>query len=67
MEDFAAFWRSYADKDVVYAKDTEGALLRSFRIVTLGQTVVIDRSGNVVYNGAPLGYERLKGYVDKII
>ena len=67
LEDFIAFWRRNANTDVVFAKDTKGALLRSFRVITLGQTVVINRSGAVVYNGTPLDYEELKEYVDKII
>ncbi len=67
LEDFIAFWRRNADTDVVFAKDTAGALLRSFRVITLGQTVVIDRSGRVVYNGTPLDYGELKEYVDRII
>ncbi len=67
LEDFIAFWRRNADTDVVFAKDTAGALLRSFRVIALGQTVVIDRSGRVVYNGTPLDYGELKEYVDRII
>ncbi len=67
LEDFIAFWRSNADTDVVFAKDREAELLRSFKVVVLGQTAVIDRSGNVVYNGAPLEYEDLKEIVERII
>ena len=67
LEDFIAFWRRNADTDVVFAKDTDGTLVRSFRVLSLGQTVVIDKSGQVVYNGTPLDYGELKEYVDKII
>ncbi len=67
LEDFIRFWRSNADTDVVFAKDHEAELLRSFKVVVLGQTTVIDRSGNVVYNGAPLEYEDLKEIVERII
>ena len=67
LEDFVSFWRRNAETDVVFAKDTEGALLRSFRVLRLGQTAVIDRTGNIVYNGAPLEYEELKSIVEKVI
>ena len=67
LEDFISFWRRNAETDVVFAKDTDGALLRSFKVLALGQTTVIDRTGSIVYNGAPLGYDELKGIVEEII
>ena len=67
LEDFIAFWRSNADTDVVFAKDHEAELIRSFKVVALGQTTVIDREGYIIYNGAPLGYDELKDVVENII
>ncbi len=67
LEDFISFWRRNAETDVVFAKDINGALLRSFKVLGLGQTAVIDRTGSSVYNGAPLGYDELKGIIEEII
>ncbi len=67
LEDFIAFWRSNADTDVVFAKDHEAELIRSFSVFSLGQTTVIDRDGYIVYNGSPLEYEDLKEIVERII
>ena len=67
LEEFIAFWRSNADTDVVFAKDHEAELIRSFKVLALGQTAVIDKAGNVVYNGSPLGYEDLKDIVEKVL
>ncbi len=67
LEDFIAFWRSNADTDVVFAKDHEAQLLRSFNVLALGQTTVIDRNGYLVYNGSPLDYDGLRTIVERVI
>ena len=67
LEDFIAFWRSNADTDVVFAKDHEAELIRSFSVLSLGQTTVIDREGYIVYNGSPLDYDGLKKIVERVI
>ena len=67
LEDFIAFWRSNADTDVVFAKDREAQLIRSFKVLALGQTTVIDREGYIVYNGSPLDYDGLRKIVERVI
>ncbi len=67
LEDFIAFWRSNADADVVFAKDHEAELIRSFSVLSLGQTTIIDREGYIAYNGSPLDYDGLRKIVERVI
>ena len=67
LSDFVAFWRRNTDKDVLWAHEDDQGLVRDYRILTLGQTVVIDRQGRMVYNGFPLEYDSLKKLVEEEI
>lgn len=60
--DFVKFWRSNGGGDVTWALAPE--LVPRYGVRVLGQTVVIDRAGGVVYNGPPVGYAALKKYVE---
>ncbi len=60
--DFVKFWRSNGGGDVTWALAPE--LVRPFQVRVLGQTVVIDSAGGVVYNGPPVSYSTLRDYVE---
>lgn len=62
------FWQTSKGGNVTWGRIEGASLLRDFRVVQLGQTVVIDRDGYVVYNGGPLyEYDKLKALVEKAI
>ncbi len=61
------WWHSKQGGDVTWALDARLALARKYGILTLGQTVVIDTEGSVIYNGLPPKYDRLKELVEHAI
>ena len=65
--DWIDYWHSKDGGDVTWALDADPFVARLFRVITLGQTVVIDRDGNVVYNGLPPRYEQLKQLLETAI
>lgn len=57
-------WRSKEGGNVTWGLDGDGMVARKYGVAFLGQTVVIDRNGTVVYNGGPLNYDSLVKLVD---
>jgi len=65
VNDWIEYWHSKKAGDVTWALDGDGLVARKYEIVFLGQMVVINRNGNVVYNGGPLNYESLVKLVEE--
>ena len=65
MNSWIDYWHSKKGGNVTWAIDGSGTLVRKYEITVLGQTVVIDRTGNVVYNGRALNYESLVQLVEE--
>ncbi len=59
------YWHSKDGGNVTWAIDGSGILVRQYGITFLGQTVVINRTGNVVYNGQALTYKSLAQLVEE--
>ena len=68
LQDWKQFWKSKDADDVTWAQaDAEGELIKQFRVLSLGTTIIIDREGQISYrdNGAT-PYEILKTNVEEI-
>lgn len=65
MNSWIDYWHSKKGGNVTWAVDGSGTLVRKYEITVLGQTVVIDRTGKVVYNGRALNYESLVQLVEE--
>ena len=65
MSDWIEYWHSKKGGDVTWGLDGDGLVARMYGVVMLGQTIVINRDGNVVYNGGPLNYESLAQLVEE--
>ena len=59
------YWHSKDGGNVTWAIDGSGTLVREYGITVLGQTVVINRTGDVVYNGRALTYKSLAQLVEE--
>ena len=59
------YWRSKDGGNVTWAVDGSGTLVREYEITVLGQTVVIDRTGDIMYNGRALNYKSLAQLVEE--
>jgi hypothetical protein len=59
------YWHSKNGGDVTWAVDGNNTVARMYGVTFLGQTVMINGAGNVVYNGGPLDYESLLKYVEE--
>ena len=59
------YWHSKDGGNVTWAIDGSGILVREYGITFLGQTVVINRRGDVVYNGRALTYKSLAQLVEE--
>ncbi len=64
MSDWIEYWHSKKGGDVTWGLDGNGLVARKYGVVVLGQMVVINRNGRVVYNGGPLDYESLAQFVE---
>ena len=58
-------WRRYDDRNVTWASDGSGNLVRKYGNTALGQTGVINKSSNVVYNGRGLSCKSLTTLVEE--
>lgn len=67
MAGWIDYWHSKKGGDVTWAQDEKFELVKQFRVLALGQTVIIDSGGKMIYNGLPPGYERLKALVEGAI
>jgi hypothetical protein len=65
MNSWIDYWHSKKGGNVTWAIDASGTLVRKYGITVLGQTVVIDGTGNVLYNGRALNYESLVKLVEE--
>lgn len=65
MSSWIDYWHSKKGGNVTWALDGSGTLARKYEVAFPGQTVVINRSGDVVYNGRPLNYESLARLVEE--
>ena len=66
--EWIGFWRSADGGDVTWGVAADAQLVRNYRVKVLGQTVVVDGEGQIVYNGPPLGsYDRLKNVIEEAL
>ena len=69
LDDWKEYWKSKDADDVTWAQaDVEGEVLRQFRVLSLGTTVMIDREGRIAYrDDGATSYEVLLAEVKKIL
>ena len=68
IEHWKEYWKSKDAGDVTWAQaDAEGELIRQFRVLSLGTTIIIDREGQISYrDDGATPYEILKTKVEEI-
>ena len=49
LEDWKGFWESKGAADVTWATDSDGRLVKLFKVFSLGTTIIIDRHGRISY------------------
>ena len=69
IQHWKEYWRSKDADDVTWAQaDTDGELLRRFRVLSLGTTIIIDREGQISYrDDGATPYAVLKAEVLKVL
>jgi len=69
MDLWKRFWQSVGGgNDVVFAADFGHRAVRAFNVRALGTTIIINRTGQVVYrDGFATPYEILRAEVDKAL
>ncbi len=68
IERWKEYWKSKDADDVTWAQaDAEGELLKRFRVLSLGTTIIIDRDGQISYrDDGATPYEVLVAEVKEI-
>lgn len=67
LEEWMGFWRQTGAGDVLWAQDTNGSAMKSYRLVALGTEVIIDRQGAVAFRSdGAAGYKKLKSELEKV-
>ena len=68
IEDWKEYWKSKDADDVTWAQaDAEGELIKQFRVLSLGTTIIIDRNGQISYrDDGATSYETLRANVQEI-
>ncbi len=68
LDNWKEYWKSKDADDVTWAQvDAEGELLRQFRVLSLGTTIIIDREGRITYrDDGATPYEVLLAEVTEI-
>lgn len=68
LQAWRRFWKENGGGDVLWAQDTENRAAVAYRILTLGVTVMVDRSGHIAFrNNAPVPYAALKNQVEQAL
>ncbi len=68
MAEWTAYWRSKGAGDVTWAVDEDLSVVREFRVLTLGTTIIIDRQGVVSYrDDGATPYEKLRSEIEDIL
>ena len=68
IEDWKQYWKSKDAADVTWATDTNGELVRQFRVFSLGTTVIIDREGRIAFrDDVATPYEILLAEVKEVL
>ena len=53
---------------MTWADVGDGSVVRQYEVVFLGTTIIIDRTGAIVYRDAgPTPYEKLRAEIEKIL
>ena len=68
LDNWKGFWKSKDAADVTWAQaDAEGELIRQFRVLSLGTTIIIDQEGHIAYrDDGATPYEVLRAEVQEI-
>ena len=68
IEDWEEYWKSKDADDVTWAQaDAKGELLKQFRVLSLGTTIIIDQHGLISYrDDGATPYEILRANVIEI-
>ncbi len=68
LDNWKEYWKSKDADDVTWAQvDAEGELLRQFRVLSLGTTIIIDREGKISYRDeGATPYDVLRAKVKQI-
>ena len=68
LEVWKEFWQSKGASDVIWATDTEQEVVRTFNVLSLGTTIIIDRHGRVAYRDeGATQYETLRNKVEEVL
>jgi hypothetical protein len=65
IEHWEEYWKSKGAEDVIWAQaDAKGELLKQFRVLSLGTTIIINRNGQISYrDDGATPYETLRANV----
>ena len=69
LDDWVAYWKSKgASADgVTFATDSDQSVVRGFKVITLGTTIIIDRNGRISYrDDGATPYETLRAQVQDV-
>ena len=68
IEHWKEYWKSKDADDVTWAQaDAKGELIKQFRVLSLGTTIIIDRNGQISYrDDGATSYETLRTNVQEI-
>lgn len=68
MEAWRGYWREKGAADVSWANDVDRQMMQSYKVTSLGTTIIIDRQGDITYrdNGAT-EYEVLRSEIEKTL
>ena len=68
LEQWKTFWKSKGASDVIWAEDHEQEVVRLFRVLSLGTTIIIDRQGRISYRDeGATPYNTLRAAVDNVL
>ena len=68
LEDWRKFWKSKGAANVTWATDSDGRLVKLFKVFSLGTTIIIDRQGRITYrDDGATPYRILESQVESLL
>ena len=68
MDAWRDFWYSKGAADVSWANDVDRQVMQTYKVTSLGTTIIIDRQGDITYRDAgATPYEVLRSEIEKTL
>ena len=68
LEDWKQFWKSKGAADVTWATDSDGRLVKLFKVFSLGTTIIVNRGRRISYrDDGATPYGVLRDEVEKVL